>query len=97
MSKFRLKPAPVDAAHAREGLTCRIVSFPPARGRRRILAEEGEEVEAKTGTERRWWLSLIRSGDVVEIKGKKPKGKPRHAEAKAPRDSENLKENAPVG
>jgi len=97
---YRIKPGPVDPAHAAAGFECRLVSFPPTRGPRRFLHPDGEEVIAKTSAEKRWWIRMLRSGDVVLLK---TKGKIKsdawdgpHPEGKPARDPENPKENAPA-
>ena len=65
---FKIKPAPqTDPGRLYEGgPKFLLVPFPPGPYGRRYLDAEGEVVEATTGLERLWWISLLRTGDVVE-------------------------------
>lgn len=65
---YYLKPAAADPDHCR-GTKVRLCPFPRSqRGSgKRYLHPDGEEVVCHTGEERRWWLSMLRSGDVLRM------------------------------
>lgn len=89
---FILKPAPADPAHSRD-TAVRLCSFPPGKrgaSGRRFLHPDGETVVASDAGERRWWMHMIRSGDVLEVKS--AKGETWTGPAPLDRGSENVPE-----
>jgi len=95
---FHLKPAPAHPAHSR-GTAVRLCSFPKSqrRGGKRYLHPDGETVVCRTSEERRWWIAMIRSGDVIKVEDKAVTGKAWDGPEYHDRGSENVPDLVDAG